>query len=202
MDGEGRAVGGAGDAACFSFFPTKNLGGWGDGGAVVTSRAEWAERVRRLRAHGASSMYVHAELGRNSRLDALQAAVLLAKAPRLQGWLAARDRVARRYLDALARLPLDLPRPPAPPARHAWHAFVVRTERRDALAEHLQARGIDTRVYYPVPLHRQPCFAGYDEPPMPVAEDLCRRVLALPMYPSLEGEKQGYVIEQVTGFFG
>jgi dTDP-4-amino-4,6-dideoxygalactose transaminase len=202
MDGEGRAVGAACDVACFSFFPTKNLGAWGDGGAVVTSRAEWAARLRRLRAHGASSMYVHAELGRNSRLDALQAAVLLAKAPRLQGWLAARDRVACRYLEALAGLPLLLPHPPAPPARHAWHAFVVQTERRDDLATHLQARGIETRVYYPMPLHRQPCFAGYDEPPMPVAEDLCKRVLALPMYPSLEGEKQDYVIEQVRGFFG
>ena len=201
VDGQGRAVGSAGDAGCFSFFPTKNLGAWGDAGAVVTTREDLANRVRRLRAHGATSPYVHAHLGRNSRLDAIQAAVLLAKSSRLEGWIAARRRVATRYGAELAHLALELPHEPPAPARHAWHSFVVRTESRSDLAAWLAGKGVETRVYYPLPLHRQPCFASYDEPPLPVAERICRTALALPIYPSLEGDRQSYVIEQVKRFF-
>ena len=159
-DGEGGAAGGAGDAGCLSFFPTKNLGAWGDGGAVVTSRDDVAARVRRLRAHGAVAPYTHAELGRNSRLDALQAAVLLTKSRHLPGWHAARARLAARYLEALGALPLVLPHAPAAPALHAWHAYVLRTPRRDALAAFLREHGVESRVYYPVPLHRQQCLPG------------------------------------------
>jgi len=197
----GRCSGGTGDAGCFSFFPTKNLGAWGDAGAVVTSRADVADRVRRLRAHGAVSPYVHAELGRNSRLDALQAAVLLAKAPQLPAWQRARADAASRYREELGGLPLVLPPDPAPPAVHVWHAFVVRTPRRDALAEWLKSRGVETRVYYPVPLHRQPCFLGLDEPFLPVAEEACRTALALPLSPSLRPEQQSHVIDGVAAFF-
>ena len=200
-DGEGRAVGAGADAACFSFFPTKNLGAWGDAGAVVTSRDDVADRVGRLRAHGATSPYVHGMAGRNSRLDALQAAVLLAKAPRLARWLEARQRVAGRYLSELAGLPLELPHVPAAPARHAWHAFVVRTAGRDELALWLRERGVETRVYYPVPLHLQPCFAAFRGGGMAVAERSCREVLALPIYPALEGERQADVVAHVRAFF-
>jgi len=201
IDETGRAAGAMGAAGCFSFFPTKNLGAWGDGGAVVTSDGELAARVRRLRAHGSTAPYVHGEIGRNSRLDALQAAVLLAKAPHLATWQMARERLAARYVEGLAGLPLALPRAPAPPARHAWHAFVVRSDRRDALAAHLRDRRVESRVYYPVALHRQPCFASLDEPAQPVSEEACRTALALPFYPGLPEASQDWVVASVRDFF-
>ncbi len=201
-DEAGRASGAAGDAACFSFFPTKNLGAWGDGGAIVTRRDDLAARAPPLRGPGAMEPYLHGELGRNSRLDALQAAVLLAKAPRLASWQDARSRIARRYQAAWAGLPLRVPTSPEPPAVHAWHAFVVRSPRRDALVAALREGGIEARVYYPVPLHRQPCFASLAEPPLPVAEEICRTALALPIFPALRDEQQGHVIERVAAFFG
>jgi len=199
-DDGGRAAAGGADAGCISFFPTKNLGAWGDGGAVVTSRDELAARVRRLRAHGASAPYVHAELGRNSRLDALQAAVLLAKSPRLPAWQAARARLAARYLEAFAGLPLVLPRAPPPPAARAWHAFVVRTPRRDALAAMLREHGVETRVYYPLPLHRQPPFLALGEPALPVTEEVCRTALAVPLFPAMTEAQQSHVVAQITRF--
>lgn len=200
-DEAGRASGGVGDAGCFSFFPTKNLGAWGDAGALVTSREDVAARVRRLRAHGSVVPYVHAELGRNSRLDAVQAAVLLAKIRRLPEWQTARDRIARRYLSELALLPVTLPDRPPLPAVHVWHAFVVRSDRRDALLGALREGGVEARVYYPVPLHRQPCFESLREPSLPNAEDICRTALALPVFPMMREEQQALVIEQMRGFF-
>ncbi len=200
-DGAGRPSGAGGDAACFSFFPAKNLGAWGDGGAVVTDREDLAAHVRRLRAHGAVGPYVHGEIGRNSRLDALQAAVLLAKAPRLRSWQEARSRIARRYLAELAPAPLVLPSAPSRPAEHAWHAFVVRSARRDALGEALRAQGIEARVYYPVPLHRQPCFAALGEPPLPVAEEVCATALALPIFPAMREDQQDAVVTAIRAFF-
>lgn len=201
-DDEGRPAGSGGDAGCFSFFPTKNLGAWGDGGAVVTSREDVAARVRRLRAHGAVGPYVHAEAGRNSRLDALQAAVLLAKTRHLPAWQAARARLAARYLAELASLPLVLPHAPPPPAVHAWHAFVVRTPRRDALAAFLAERDVEARVYYPVPLHRQACFAALEEPALPVAEEACRAALAIPFFAAMTDEQQAHVVASIGRFFG
>jgi dTDP-4-amino-4,6-dideoxygalactose transaminase len=200
-DEAGRPAGSTGAAGCFSFFPTKNLGAWGDGGAVVTSDGELAARVRRLRAHGATGPYVHAEAGRNSRLDALQAAVLLAKVPHLPAWQAARDRLAARYAEAFTSLPLNVPVAPAPPARHAWHAFVARTPRRDALSSFLRERGVETRVYYPLALNRQPCFEALGEPAMPASEEATRTALALPFHPALSDDAQGWVIEGVRAFF-
>jgi dTDP-4-amino-4,6-dideoxygalactose transaminase len=200
LDDVGQPAGSAGDAGAMSFFPTKNLGAWGDGGAVLTSRDDVAARVRRLRAHGATAPYVHAEAGRNSRLDALQAAVLLAKSRHLATWNAARARLASRYLAELAPLPLLLPHAPAPPAVAAWHAFVVRTPRRDALAAFLRERGVETRVYYPVPLHRQECFAALREPSLPVTERACRTALALPLFTTMAEEQQRYVVDQVVAF--
>ncbi|HEY8086694.1 MAG TPA: DegT/DnrJ/EryC1/StrS family aminotransferase [Polyangiaceae bacterium] len=200
-DAEGRPAGGAADAGCVSFFPTKNLGAWGDGGAVVTSRDDVASRVRSLRAHGAVRPYVHAEAGRNSRLDALQAAVLLAKTRHLPGWLHARARIASRYVAALGDLPLVLPRVPSAPAAHAWHAFVVRTPRRDALAAFLRERGVDTRVYYPVPLHRQECFRALGEPALPASEQASAEALAFPIFPTMTEDQQGHVIDATRRFF-
>jgi dTDP-4-amino-4,6-dideoxygalactose transaminase len=200
-DEAGHPPGSRADAACFSFFPTKSLGAWGDAGAVVTQNAALAERVRRLRVHGASAPYVHAERGRNSRLDALQAAVLLVKAPHVAPWQAARERLAARYLAELRRFPLVLPHAPGPPQAHAWHAFVVRTSRRDELATWLREHGVETRAYYPVPLHRQPCFAPLDEPALPVAEAACRTALALPVFPTMTDAQQSHVIECIERFF-
>jgi dTDP-4-amino-4,6-dideoxygalactose transaminase len=200
-DGDGRPAGSAGDVGCFSFFPTKGLGAWGDGGAVVTSRPDVAAGVRRLRAHGATEPYVHSELGRNSRLDALQAAVLLAKTSRLPAWQGRRTRAARRYVEELAGLPLVLPVEPPPPALHAWHAFVVRCDRRDALHAWLRARNIETRVYYPVPMHRQTCFASLREPALPQAESLCATSLALPLFSAMTEDQQSQVIEAIREFF-
>jgi dTDP-4-amino-4,6-dideoxygalactose transaminase len=200
-DEAGRPSGSVGAAGCLSFFPTKNLGAWGDGGAVVTSDAEVAARVRRLRAHGAVGPYVHSEPGRNSRLDALQAAVLLAKVPHLASWQATRDRLAARYCEGLAGLPLVVPAAPAAPARHAWHAFVVRCPRRDALSSFLRERGVETRVYYPLALHRQPCFEALGEPDMLASEEACRTALALPFHPALSDDAQAWVIDGVRQFF-
>jgi dTDP-4-amino-4,6-dideoxygalactose transaminase len=200
-DGSARSAGAVGDSGCFSFFPTKSLGAWGDAGAVVTSRDDIAARVRRLRVHGQVQPYVHGELGRNSRLDALQAAVLLAKTSRLATWQQARARIAGRYRLELERFPLLLPPVPQPPAMHAWHAFVVRSELRDALREWLRKGGVESRVYYPLPLHRQPCFAALGEPSLPAADEVCRTALALPMFATLLEDQQDYVIEQIGEFF-
>jgi dTDP-4-amino-4,6-dideoxygalactose transaminase len=206
-DDAGRSAGAVGDAGCFSFFPTKNLGAWGDAGAVVTSSERVAANVRRLRTHGAVAPHVHAVLGRNSRLDALQASVLLAKAGHVSNWQAARTRIAARYIRHFARLPLALPRPPETPAVHAWSTFVVRVHEtsrggRDSLATWLRDRGIETRVYYPVPIHRQECFRALEEPDLPHAEQACRTALALPIFPTISEEQEAWVIEQVTRFFG
>jgi dTDP-4-amino-4,6-dideoxygalactose transaminase len=201
-DEAGRPAGAVGDAGCFSFFPTKNLGAWGDGGAVVTSDDGVSARVRRLRAHGAVAPYVHSEIGRNSRLDALQATVLLAKVRSLAGWQRARERIASRYVRDLRALPLILPHVPAHPAVHAWHAFVVRVpERRDSLAIWLRERGIESRVYYPVALHRQECFRTLDEPQLRCAEEASLTALALPMFATMTDEQQSRVAEQVARFF-
>jgi dTDP-4-amino-4,6-dideoxygalactose transaminase len=200
-DSDGHPAGRAGDAAVFSFFPTKNLGAWGDGGAVVTSRADLAARLRRLRAHGSVEPHMHTDIGTNSRLDELQAAVLLTKTRYLAAWQAARTRVASRYLTQLARFPLTLPHVPPPPAIHGWHAFVVRTDRRDALAQWLRESGVDVRVYYPKPLHRQPCFLPLGELSRPEAENASRTALALPLFPTMQEAQQDYVIEQVARFF-
>ncbi len=208
-DADGRPAGGVGAAGCFSFFPTKNLGAWGDGGAVVTPHGPAAARIRRLRAHGAVAPYTHAEPGRNSRLDTLQAAVLLVKTRHLEEWARAREQIAGRYLRDLAHFPLVLPAVPAPPARHAWHAFVVRVpEGRDALAVWLRDRGVETRVYYPSPLHEQASFrrflafpASGDGAELPTSVEACRTALALPIFPAMTGDQQAWVVEQTAAFF-
>jgi dTDP-4-amino-4,6-dideoxygalactose transaminase len=181
----GRPVGTWGDATCLSFYPTKNLGACGDGGMVVTSRDDVAERVRLIRDHGASKKYEHAELGHSSRLHELQAAFLRVKLPRLAGWTEARRALAARYRTLLATLPLALP-VERPPARHVYHQFVVRTERRDALARALADLGVGTSVHYPSIVPAQPMFARAGaERDFPEAARAAREVLALPCFPEL-----------------
>ncbi len=200
----GRLAGSMGDAGCVSFFPTKNLGAWGDGGAVVTSREDVASRVKRLRAHGMSTPYRSEELGTNSRLDALQAAVLGVKARHLAAWNIARARVASRYRDRLADLAPRLVLPAEREgARHVYNQLVVRADARDALAAHLASRGVATRVYYPLTLPRQACFAylGEDPASFPVADAAARTALAIPVYPELTDDAIDYVADAIRELF-
>ena len=186
--------------AAISFFPTKNLGALGDGGLVVTNDVAMADEIRALRVHGSKKKYVHERVGWNMRLDALQAAILRAKLPRLDRWTTARRRIAARYRDALAGIDLALPED-APD--HVWHQFVVRTSRRDELRAHLASRDVETEVYYPLALHLQPCFGdlGHREGDFPNAERLTKTALALPIHPSLDDAEIDTVIGGVRSFF-
>jgi dTDP-4-amino-4,6-dideoxygalactose transaminase len=178
---DGRPIGGWGDVACLSFYPTKNLGACGDGGMVLTRRDDIAERLRRLRHHGDAGRYRHVELGWCSRLDELQAAVLRVKLRRLDAWTEARRRIAARYGAALAGLPL---RPPSerPAARHVYHLYTVRHPERDALAKRLADLGVGTSVHYPLPVPGQPLFGGGGERQWPEAWRAAREVLSLPCF--------------------
>jgi dTDP-4-amino-4,6-dideoxygalactose transaminase len=188
--------------ATLSFFPSKNLGAAGDAGAVICDDAELADKLRLLRAHGSRPKYVHHVVGGNFRIDTLQAAILRAKLPHLAAWNLARRRNAERYLALLDGAPLGLPEPAA---QHVWHHFVVRVPdgRRDALRAHLSSREIETEVYYPTPLHLQPCFAslGYKPGHLPHAERACSEVLALPVHPDLTPAQQDHVATAVREFF-
>jgi len=202
IDGQWRVAGELGTTGAFSFFPSKNLGAWGDGGMIVTQDAALAERLRRLRTHGGAKQYQHDEVGTNSRLDTLQAAVLLAKMPRLAAWSAARRERAARYDAALADVARI--RPPVVDAEneHIFHQYTVRAERRDALRQHLSGKGIGSAVYYPTPLHLQPCFSGlgYKAGQLPRSECAAREVLSLPVYPELSAAQQDEVIAALRSF--
>ncbi|HSS02354.1 MAG TPA: DegT/DnrJ/EryC1/StrS family aminotransferase [Kofleriaceae bacterium] len=194
----------AGNTAALSFFPTKNLGALGDAGAVLTDDAALADRIALLRTQGARPKYHHVAVGGNFRLDSLQAAVLRAKLPHLAGWNAARRGHAQRYraLFAAANVPPEV-RLPAAHDEHVYHQFVIRVPRRDALRTRLAAAGIGTEVYYPEPLHLQPCFAdlGYRAGAFPIAERACREVLALPIHPMLAPAAPDFVVEQIAAFY-
>lgn len=193
-----------GRAAAVSFFPTKNLGAIGDAGAVLTDDPALADRLALLRTQGARPKYHHLAIGGNFRLDPLHAAVLRAKLPHLTAWNTARRGHAARYrqLFAAARLPPEL-RLPAPHAAHVYHQFVIRAPRRDALRAALAASGVGTEIYYPEPLHLQPCFAelGYRAGALPIAEQACREVLALPIYPRLPPDAQAFVVDRIAAFY-
>ena len=204
----GRRAGSMGAAGCFSFYPTKNLGGAGDGGMVTTDDEALARRLRVLRVHGGETKYRHGVVGLNSRLDALQAAVLRVKLPRLDAWSDARAAHAEAYrrLFTDAGLAEEVGLPEARPGvRHIYNQYVIRVGggRRDALAGHLRAAGVGTEVYYPVPLHLQECFRylGHREGDFPEAERAARETLALPVYPELTPAQQEYVVESVRSFF-
>ena len=199
--------GSVGKIGCFSFFPTKNLGCYGDGGMVaIADDEELAARIRRLRVHGAGTTYFHDEVGINSRLDALQAAILRVRLRHLEGWNEERRIVAGRYMMLFGEKGLlDFITPPAelPGGRHVYHQYVVRAKRRDELQKYLAERGVTTRVYYPLPLHLQHCFAnlGYKKGDFPVAEALAEDVLALPMFPELLPEEQERIVSEIAGFY-
>ena len=196
----GRRAGALGHAACFSFYPGKNLGAWGDAGMVVSNDTEFVYRVRQIANHGGgANKYDNVVPGTNSRLDTLQAAVLRAKLPHLDGWNAERAEAARRYTEALAGLPgLTLPRE-RPGARSAWHLYTVRTRDRDGLRAHLASRQIATAVHYPRPIHLQPAMAAAGGRPgdLPVSERLSSEVLSLPLYPEITSEQIARVSAEV-----
>lgn len=183
----GERVGTIGDAGCFSFYPTKNLGGWGDGGAIVTRSAALADRVRLLRSHGERPRHRHRVAGLTARLDALQAAILRVKLRRLDAWNSDRRRVAQALRDALQGTGLELPPRPEPEGDHVYHLFVVRTESRDLLREHLATQGIASGVHYPVALHLTEAYADLDVAvgSLPASESLAARVCSLPMFPGM-----------------
>ena len=203
FDGEWRMAGESATIGTFSFFPSKNLGGYGDGGMIVTQDDKLAARLRRLRTHGAVKTYVHEEVGFNSRLDALQAAVLSAKLPFLADWSAARRSHAAYYDRAFADLG-DIRCPAIDAANESiYNQYTIRSERRDALQAHLTSKGIGTAIYYPIPLHLQQCFAylGYKAGAFPESERASKEVLSLPVYPELTSVQQDEVIEAVRSFF-
>lgn len=206
-DGGILRAGTVGDVGCCSFFPTKNLGGCGDGGMVVTVDKNRADRLRRLRVHGSGTTYYHDEIGINSRLDAIQAAILDIKLAHLEAWNEERRKAAEYYrllfkaydVQEFITAPVELGG-----NRHIYHQYVVRvSERRDDLMEYLNAEGFGVRVYYPLPLHLQPCFEylGCKEGDFPVSEKLSREVLALPVFPGLTQDEQEQLVAKIAAFF-
>ena len=197
------AAGAAGDACALSFFPTKNLGGFGDGGMITTGEPAFADKLRKLRVHGGIQMYHHEMVGTNSRLDALQAAVLRAKLPHLESWTACRQRNAALYDELLAEVP-EVTRPRVVPGnRHVFNQYTIRALRRDELRDFLSARGIGSGVYYPLPLHLQECFRylGYARGDFPVAERLATEVLSLPVFPELSEDEVRRVASGIRAFY-
>jgi dTDP-4-amino-4,6-dideoxygalactose transaminase len=197
---DGRCAGAYGDIACFSFYPTKNLGALGDGGALVTNDAGLADRARRLRQYGWSAKYCNSDGGgRNTRLDELQARFLLEMLPHLDDWNARRRHVANRYADGIRHPAIQVP--PRAGADNVAHLYVVRCDRRDALREHLAAHAIQSDVHYPMPDHRQPCHGGrYDAVRLPVSEAEAARVLTLPCFPELDDAEVQRVIDACNSF--
>ncbi|MCB2199317.1 DegT/DnrJ/EryC1/StrS family aminotransferase [bacterium] len=217
-DDQGRQVGTLGDYGCFSFFPSKNLGGAGDAGMTTTMDDARAEKLFKMRMHGEVRQYVHTFVGGNFRIDALQAAILHVKLPHLDSWTEGRQRNADTYRELLSERGVllgDTVEPvegkggvvtPFVPEgyRHIYHQFVLRADRRDELMAFLNEREIGARIYYPIPLHQQECFAdlSYKTGDMPVAEQLAKEVLALPVYPEMTPEMLVYVADQVAQFYG
>jgi len=196
-------VGTLGAVSCFSFFPSKNLGCFGDGGLVTTGDAALADHLRVLRAHGSKPKYFHSHIGGNFRLDALQAAILRVKLPELDRWTAMRRANAQRYdrlLTALGLPTSSLRLPDVSDPGHVVNQYVIRSDRRDALQKGLAGVGIETAIYYPLALHRQQCFAdlGYPEGSFPVTERACREVLAIPVYSELGEERQDRVVAEIA----
>jgi dTDP-4-amino-4,6-dideoxygalactose transaminase len=204
---DGKKIGCFGDVTTLSFYPTKNLGGAGDGGMMTTNDDATAARLRSLRVHGGNEKvrYIHREVGWNSRLDELQAAVLRVKLPHLDGWNARRQVHARAYDAALKKVPgVRLFEPAGPGVVQIHHLYVIHAEKRDALKDHLTRAGIGAGVYYPVPLHLQECFQylGYRKGDLPVAEKASDTVLALPMYPELPDAARDRVVDEIRRFYG
>jgi dTDP-4-amino-4,6-dideoxygalactose transaminase len=204
----GRYSGAIGDIGCFSFYPTKNLGGVGDGGFLTTTRDDLAKSLKLLRVHGMEPRYYHQVVGINSRLDSIQAAVLRVKLPHLDAWTTARQQNAARYMELFSQYDLDehIATPgDEPRGRHVWNQFVIRVAggRRDALRAHLAKCNVGTEIYYPVPLHLQQCFAplGWQKGDLPETERAAEETLALPIFPELEPAEQRTVVGRIAEFF-
>lgn len=231
---KGKRIGGLSDATCFSFYPTKNLGAYGDGGLITTNDDDVANACRALKSHGAGKVgaaayaqmtgapletltqvqggeqplydpykYYNYLIGENSRLDGVQATVLLVKLPHLQSYNEKRAAHAARYIEGLRETPLALPRLAGEGSFHCWHQFAVMSDERDALNAYLTAHGVGTGAFYPVPLHLQKAFAhlGYREGDLPVSERLCISSVCLPIYPELTADEIGYVIDTIKAFY-
>ena len=199
----GQRCGTIGHLACFSFYPGKNLGAYGDAGAVTSNDEALLSRVRTLRNHGRIGKYEHAEIGYGERLDALQAAILGAKLPHLDAWNEARRAHARLYNEWLADCDVVTPYE-SPEVRHVYHLYVLRTPQRETMLAHLKSREISAGIHYPLPLHRQPAYLkqGYGNVSLPVTERLAQEVLSLPMYPELSAEQIAYVTQAVKEALG
>ncbi|RST74186.1 DegT/DnrJ/EryC1/StrS family aminotransferase [Siminovitchia acidinfaciens] len=201
----GKNVGELGAAATYSFFPTKNLGAYGDGGMIVTNDEELAEKAKVIRVHGSKPKYYHHVLGYNSRLDELQAAILNVKFPYLDAWSQARRQKAKYYTDKLAEHLQGVIQTPIQKDGnyHVFHQYTLRVPNRDELQEYLKNQGIATMIYYPCPLHMQPVFKdlGYTEGDLPESEKAAREAISLPMYPELKQEDQDYIIEKIIKFY-
>lgn len=202
----GKSVGELGTAATYSFFPTKNLGAYGDGGMVVTDNDDVAEKCRVIRVHGSKPKYYHHVLGYNSRLDELQAAVLNVKFPHLDKWSEMRRKNADTYTSLLKEKVGDHVVTPVEKEGnyHVFHQYTLRVENRDELQKFLQDQGVSTMIYYPLPLHVQPVFQelGYKEGDLPITEKAAKEALSLPMFPELKREQQEYVVEKIAEFYG
>jgi dTDP-4-amino-4,6-dideoxygalactose transaminase len=205
--GSGRRSGQMGDLGCFSFYPTKNLGAFGDGGMVVTRNPNLAQRVRIFRVHGSEPKYIHKWIGMNSRLDSMQAAILLVKIKHLESWTQERQRKAERYRLLFQDLLPSVPGLRLPTIqyqnRHIFHQYVIRVLRRKELRQFLNEQGVGTDIYYPLPLHLQECysFLKYRPGDCPVSEKASEEVLALPIYPELTEEQQAYVVDRIKAFY-
>jgi dTDP-4-amino-4,6-dideoxygalactose transaminase len=193
---EGERCGSIGDLACFSFYPSKNLGAYGDAGAVTGNDETLLARVRKLRDHGRISKYEHDELGFGQRIDAIQAAILGAKLPHLESWTEARRSHAHLYNELLSGANLETPFE-SENVRHVYHLYVIRTAHRDAMLQHLKDQGIDAGIHYPIPVHRQPVYLklGYGDVSLPIAEKAAGEILSLPMYPELRPEQIEFVAQ-------
>ncbi|EWG11459.1 DegT/DnrJ/EryC1/StrS family aminotransferase [Cytobacillus firmus] len=202
----GKSVGELGTAATYSFFPTKNLGAYGDGGMIVTDNDDVAEKCRVIRVHGSKPKYYHHVLGYNSRLDELQAAVLNVKFPHLDTWSEMRRKNADTYTSLLKEKVGDHVVTPVEKEGnyHVFHQYTLRVENRDELQKYLQEQGVSTMIYYPLPLHVQPVFQelGYKEGDLPITEKAAKEALSLPMFPELKREQQEYVVEKIAEFYG
>ena len=199
-DIRGRRAGSVGDIGCFSFYPTKNLGGWGDGGAIVTSDERLAGRVRLLRSHGEQPRYHHRIVGTTARLDALQAAVLRIKLGRLEDRNADRRRLGAMLRDGLEPTSVELPAPAFEGADHVYHLFVVRSAQRDALRAHLDAQGVSTAVHYPFPIHRTDAYGPDEAGTRPTAERLAQQICTLPLFPTMTDDDVARVVDAVASF--
>ncbi len=201
----GKRAGSIGDFGCFSFFPSKNLGAFGDGGMVTTSSDELYEKLKILRVHGSYPKYYHKIIGGNFRLDALQAAIVSVKLKHLDGWTAARQENAARYRELFASADLDnIKLPVENQGRHIYNQFVISVpKKRDDLRQFLQEAGVGTEVYYPVPMHLQDCFSylSCKKGDFPVSEHAASHTLALPIYPELTGDQQAYVVDKIKEFY-